>query len=560
VAVCVRPTSVLNSKGLLALLLCLVASRLSAAPGPSAEAVRADARYKASFYYSASLIADGKGSMAEGAAFLKLAADSDTTSAYLREALLRRYQLMGMSKEARGLMEQAASEDPEDAEAILRLAQSEALAERYDSAKAAYLKALALKGEDPDILRALSAVALAQHDTQACIAYAERCQKARPDQPTGRLLKAQALNRAERFEEAMQEWQAAQKAFPESDAPALQMGLSLEARDQGPEAIEVYCRGLDARANSLALHEALAHALYRQGSYEDALYSFELLAKADDEDQGARLYGGLCLLQLSRYAEAERLLQGVEADVPSERRLVRYSLGLACLGQNKDAEAEAHFTQLILEDAKSLPAYVQLAYLFDRLSRTAEVVPLLEKGVAQIPEAGELHLLLGAAYADGKEYLCAAEALRKGLSQVGESATLRYALAQSLDRAGDFEAALPELERVLALQPNHAEALNYLGYSLADKNQQIERAVEMLKQAVSLQPTNPYFLDSLGWAWFRMGDFERARYYLERSLSLMNREGPDVLAIREHLRFVNEAASAAASTQPPSASQENNKP
>ena len=84
---------------------------------------------------------------------------------------------------------------------------------------------------------------------------------------------------------------------------------------------------------------------------------------------------------------------------------------------------------------------------------------------------------------------------------------------------------------MLTLQPENSHALNYLGYMWADNGENLEQALELIRRAVDLDPNNGAFVDSLGWALFRLGEFEQARRHLERANQLVPRDS----TILEHL-------------------------
>jgi predicted Zn-dependent protease len=70
---------------------------------------------------------------------------------------------------------------------------------------------------------------------------------------------------------------------------------------------------------------------------------------------------------------------------------------------------------------------------------------------------------------------------------------------------------------VLALQPDNSIALNYLGYMLADRGKDLPQALAMIKKAVKLDPMNYAYLDSLGWAYFKMGNYAEAEKNLRQA-------------------------------------------
>jgi len=87
------------------------------------------------------------------------------------------------------------------------------------------------------------------------------------------------------------------------------------------------------------------------------------------------------------------------------------------------------------------------------------------------------------------------------------------------------------METVLALDPHHADALNYLGYSYAERGIKMEQALSLTKQAVALKPDNGYYVDSLGWAFYKSGQFNEALIEIKRAVALVG----DDPVIYEHL-------------------------
>jgi tetratricopeptide (TPR) repeat protein len=87
-----------------------------------------------------------------------------------------------------------------------------------------------------------------------------------------------------------------------------------------------------------------------------------------------------------------------------------------------------------------------------------------------------------------------------------------------------FDKAEAEFRRVLAMNPDSASALNYLGYMLADRNERLQEALEMIQKAVDMDPHNAAFLDSLGWVYYRLNRLEEAEEYLRRSLERGSRD------------------------------------
>jgi Flp pilus assembly protein TadD len=90
---------------------------------------------------------------------------------------------------------------------------------------------------------------------------------------------------------------------------------------------------------------------------------------------------------------------------------------------------------------------------------------------------------------------------------------------------------MAQMKEVLRLDPSNADALNYLGYSYADRGILLEEALKLIQKAMTLKPNMGYITDSLGWVYFKLGDYEKARVELEKA----NQLTPDDPIITEHL-------------------------
>ncbi|GGG70694.1 hypothetical protein GCM10011415_17960 [Salipiger pallidus] len=98
---------------------------------------------------------------------------------------------------------------------------------------------------------------------------------------------------------------------------------------------------------------------------------------------------------------------------------------------------------------------------------------------------------------------------------------LWYARGISKERLGNWEGAEEDLRQALELNPDQPQVLNYLGYSLVEHEVKLDEALAMIERAVSASPDSGYIVDSLGWALYRMGQYEEAVTHMERAAELM---------------------------------------
>jgi tetratricopeptide (TPR) repeat protein len=107
----------------------------------------------------------------------------------------------------------------------------------------------------------------------------------------------------------------------------------------------------------------------------------------------------------------------------------------------------------------------------------------------------------------------------------------QFALADLYNDAKRGQDAERTIRQVLAIDPGNADALNYLGYLLADRGQQLDEAIRLVRRALDADPGNPSYLDSLGWAHFRRGDVDEAEKYLAPAAAKLPRNS----VIQDHL-------------------------
>ncbi len=172
--------------------------------------------------------------------------------------------------------------------------------------------------------------------------------------------------------------------------------------------------------------------------------------------------------------------------------------------------------------------------VFQRAGRNEEAVALARSS-AQSGLARDF-ARLGDALARLSQNREAAEAYGKSLARleadkVQVSWNLWFLHGGALEAAGDWAAAKPALEKALALGGDQPEVLNHLGYAMLVRGESVERATGLIARAQALRPEDAAINDSLGWAWFKRGDFGKAIPILESAAS----RDPTISEISEHL-------------------------
>jgi tetratricopeptide (TPR) repeat protein len=211
------------------------------------------------------------------------------------------------------------------------------------------------------------------------------------------------------------------------------------------------------------------------------------------------------------------------------------------LFRNKRYEAALNeFLELETDEGEYSELSYYLGLCYTHLEKYDEALLYLEQVVAS--EAGLIHLyqgrmVLGVIYAITKRYRLAEFEFRKLLENGFESAKVYSALAYSLFLQKKPADSIVFLEKALELESDNSNALNSLGYILADQNTRLGTALKYCERAVEKNPKSPAYLDSLGWVHYRIGNLKDARMVLRKALEY----SPRNKEILTHLRTVVEA-------------------
>lgn len=158
----------------------------------------------------------------------------------------------------------------------------------------------------------------------------------------------------------------------------------------------------------------------------------------------------------------------------------------------------------------------------DKLPEAVEVLTGLTASHGDLPV---IHSTLGDLYRQMERYAESAESYSTALglySEVGERQWfLLYARAITYERQDLWEQAEADFRRALELNPDQPQVLNYLGYSLVEKQIKLDEALDMIQRAVAARPDSGYIVDSLGWVLYRLGRYDEAVGHMERAAELM---------------------------------------
>ena len=181
-------------------------------------------------------------------------------------------------------------------------------------------------------------------------------------------------------------------------------------------------------------------------------------------------------------------------------------------------------------------AQIQLATDLDSADRSEEAIKILKEVFCQYPKDLEAIMALGIIERGRMTFSDSAETYSLGISaqppnNVKSNSVYYYYRGSCEERSKQWPKAEADMRKALALNPEQPHVLNYLGYSWIDQGTNLDEGMKMIKRAVEQRPDDGYIVDSLGWAYFRIGNYEESVKNLERAIDLK----PEDPTINDHL-------------------------
>lgn len=270
-------------------------------------------------------------------------------------------------------------------------------------------------------------------------------------------------------------------------------------------------------ATNVRLH--YARFLIDQKQWEKARDEFKRVATETPEDADAVYAVGLLALQTNRMDEAEAYLQRAIKLRPQNDQ-ARVYLGQVMETSKRFADAARWYKEV--EPGESyFEAQTRLGIVLARQGDMAGARAHL-RGVQAENDAQRVQLILAEEQIlrDAKQYPQALEVLNQALKEFPEDHDLLYARALVAEKLDLMPQVETDLRAILKKDPKNVNALNALGYTLADRTDRYTEAQEFLAQALELKPDDPFVLDSMGWLQYRLGNNTEAIRFLKRALSI----------------------------------------
>jgi len=468
----------------------------------------------------------------------------------------REHELAGDLDEAFAAYQRAAAKDPEAAYLQRKVAVLAWRRGDLDTALEHAERAHALQPEDPESRVFLGQIYRLRKETVRAEAILTG-EAGRPISREAALLLYGMYVDAERVDEALavaewmieddpenlRAWFALARAHEEKGRPEAAERALREALERAPESLAVYSalarihreRGdrdaeiavyrevLEAYPHHQATLAALADALIATGRSAEAREALEDLVAYHPEDARSAIRLALLEFDAGEYEKAAGRFERALEESPEDHEIA-YFLGILRQRMGHLAAALQAFERIPEHHGRYADARTQVAALFERQGDYARALAQARMALRAAP-GRTLELYVARLRAKAGDLEGAVAMLEAMLAERPGDDELLYNLGVLYGEADRFEEALRYMHRAIEANPDNASALNYIGYTWAERGERLDEAEALISRAKELRPDDGYITDSLGWVYYMRalplideGEVDRGRRLLEDAL------------------------------------------
>ncbi len=325
---------------------------------------------------------------------------------------------------------------------------------------------------------------------------------------------------AKRLDVADNEIRQAIKIKPKMEKAHILLARIYVEREDPAGAMNAMMHALKKVPESKALNTAYARLLIELNKPEQAYQQFQLLSKLTPDDIDVTFSLGILALQLEKYKQAKSYFNGLFL---SKKRVEDAAFYLGRIAEIEEKPEDALEWYGKVKSGK---------YMFNAQARIVGLVAdqdgldkaraMLSGMRTRMPDRSvDLYILEGDILRKHSTHDKVVELFDAALNDYPDDLDLLYARALSASALGRVDVLERDIRFILKHKPDHADAWNALGYTLADQTDRYQEALDYINKALALKPESPAILDSMGWVQYRLGNYTEALRYLRRAFAMV---------------------------------------
>lgn len=462
----------------------------------------------------------------------KLVLVYDPKSALVRVRLAAEFLKKGLVSEAMEQAEEGVNLDPSSALSRNLLASLYSAVKMFDKALEQYREIAKLTPQDVEPHLFIGALYAEMGKYEESIKYFEKVATTAPEAQKHLVsfYVGKIYSEMKDDVKALQSYEKSLKQKPDFIEAVLALGAQHEKQNNLDRAIKLYHSYQERFGPTDRVAEPLARIYMEKQDYEKALKQYQIVSEADPENLNARVKMALILIEQKNFRTAISTLREILTIAPESDR-IRFYLGAVYEELKEYPDAIEQFQQIPTASSFFEEAIVHAAYLHKVQGDIPKAIELLEQGIQKRKDISQFFALYAAFLDEIKEHKRAATLLTQAVVEFPSNEQLHFFLGSIHDKLGDRQSTISSMRKVISLNENHAQALNYLAYTLAEMDKDLSEAESLARRAVKLKTDDAYIRDTLGWVYYKQGKFNEAVKELEEAHRMKSSES----VIAEHL-------------------------
>ena len=480
--------------------------------------------FQASYYYLMARRHDSKNESDQTQKALEKAIAKDPDSSFLQREYIIWLQKQNKSGQALALAQDLAEKYPDDVENLLLLAR---LKKGNEKDMTILLeRILQLAPEDKETFLRLGKVYMDEGMTLEAMNLFSRMVSIFPDYYVAYFYLGETQRIADQPEAASESYLKSLELDPDLIEPRFRLVDVYKAMGEEKnktEIITVLKEVLDLDpGNERALIE-LSLFYFNIKEYQNADDIFAAFSQEIRENPDLVVNIAQTLIPENRYQDTVTILSQIRKTLPGNAN-INFFLGMAYEGLEKPGKAIEYYLKVTPDHPRYKKTILSIAFLYRDMNRTVEAIRFLEQHHRQSPADIDITSYLASFYQESNRYDIAVTMLQRALKATPQNTALLFKLGAVLDTAGQRRQSIETMKTIIKLDPKHASALNYLGYTYAEMGIHLDQALELVQRALEIRPEDGYITDSLGWVYYKKQAYDKAVFYLEKAVELSNYE------------------------------------
>lgn len=490
---------------------------------------------EADFLFLKADLASADGEQNASIESLKLAAQLDPNSVILMQRLAVEYYKKGQVADAIVWIQKALEKEPKKKDNLLLYGSMLMAKKDFDKAEVAYSKIIKMYPQDSETYLYLGAL------------FSEKNEFVKANKNFSKVIEIGTYEPKylPYYYRARSIWDSGNKSLFSSAKNDLQK--CFELKPEFLEAIQIYSSIVEKTEGKKAvfkfyidyqkkygpinrLAEVLSQYYIEKDQYEQAYEQLEFMeANAEDQIQ-VKLKMALILIDKKNYPKALAKLEELNQVVPESDKVKFY---LAAVYEELKQIDKAMQTYLAIQSASNHydDARIRAAFLLKNTQQLDKALKVIKEAVANKKDNLQLHFMQAQLQEDDNNFSDAVTTLKKADDQFPKNTQIHYFLGTLYDRLEKKDLMLKHMRLSVSFDEKNHQAMNYVAYSITEMGGNLNEAEQLALKAYSLQKEDAFIMDTLGWVYYKKGEYAKALSYIEKAHEL----SPDVGVIAEHL-------------------------